>query len=102
MSVILDKATLFMDPRLTGNFKRPAFVQEPAKFLERNFEKMVESVPGFLRRLSQKSENRILETHKVILRGLYDTKVGLYSHFHDLAVYIHGYNHFKTQRLAYM
>ena len=37
---------------------------------------------------------------KYLLSGLTDSRVGLYSRFHELSAYMNGYGHKETLRLA--
>jgi hypothetical protein len=63
----------------------------------------VESVTEFGQRISELPPNEAQgKFERILLHGLMDTKVGLYSTFHDNAAYHHGYGHPSTIRLAYM
>ncbi|KAG9313859.1 RNA dependent RNA polymerase-domain-containing protein [Chiua virens] len=67
------------------------------------FEREVEHVRDFDRRVS-KLEQKLAQqaVQKVLLLGLAETRVGLYSKFHDTAVYEFGYADSKAIHLAYM
>lgn len=67
------------------------------------FEREVEHVRDFDNRasgLEPKQAQQALQ--KVLLLGLAETRVGLYSKFHDAAVYESGYGSQKAIHLAYM
>jgi RNA-dependent RNA polymerase len=71
--------------------------------LSDDFEREVEQVKDFDRRAAKLSAKEAqTEFQKVLLLGLAETKVGLYSKFHDLAVYERGYASAAAIRLAYM
>lgn len=88
---------------LVGAFSNAPFTEVPARFEQKNFKKEVELVDDFKKRVkpypSQQSQQAF---QHVLLLGLADTKVGIYSSFHDVAVYALGYNHPDTVRLGYM
>lgn len=67
------------------------------------FEREVEHVRDFDKRAS-KLEPKLAQQafQKVLLLGLAETRVGLYSTFHDAAVYEFGYGSQKAIHLAYM
>jgi hypothetical protein len=71
--------------------------------LSDDFEREVEHVKDFDRRVSKLSQKEAQTAfQKVLLLGLAETKIGLYSKFHDLAVYERGYASTTAIRLAYM
>ena len=75
----------------------------PDNFMEDNFQKDVETVEDFMTRMeSLPSAVADREFHSLFLLGLNDSKVGMYSRFHYIAVYKDGYNCPSTIRLAYM
>jgi RNA-dependent RNA polymerase len=48
-------------------------------------------------------ENKIYQVQKWLLGAVRDTTlVGKYSTFHEIATYLHGYDHPDTIRMAYM
>ncbi|KII94231.1 hypothetical protein PLICRDRAFT_675257 [Plicaturopsis crispa FD-325 SS-3] len=97
-TVVITKFLPLVEP-----FVNPLFFPAPPDFLEKNFEKDVELVPAFLARIRNMSPQVAQEAFQgILLLSLADTKVGLYSTFHDYAVYIFGYDHPFTIRLAYM
>lgn len=71
--------------------------------LSNDFEREVEHVVDFDQRVSRLSaKDAQTAFQKVLLLGLAETKVGLYSNFHDLAVYERGYANPAAIRLAFM
>lgn len=63
----------------------------------------MEHVVDFDKRVTSLSaKDAQIAFQKVLLLGLAETKVGLYSNFHDLAVYERGYASAAAIRLAYM
>ncbi|KAG1886291.1 RNA dependent RNA polymerase-domain-containing protein [Suillus subluteus] len=97
-----DTVTVVWSKRLVENFNTAPLCTAPAG-LSDDFEREVEHVKDFDRRVLElpKKEARIA-LQKVLLLGLAETKVGLYSKFHDLAVYERGYASAAAIRLAYM
>ena len=71
--------------------------------LSSSFEREVEHVRDFDRRASKLEAKAAQQAfQKVLLLGLAETKVGLYSKFHDAAVYKFGYASQAAIHLAYM
>ncbi|KAH0837829.1 RNA dependent RNA polymerase-domain-containing protein [Lanmaoa asiatica] len=67
------------------------------------FEREVEHVRTFDVRVSQLGNKQAQQAFQtVLLLGLAETRVGLYSKFHDAAVYEFGYGSQKAIHLAYM
>lgn len=68
-----------------------------------NFEQEVKTVEELgieLGRESTEAGQRAFQEH--LLMGLCDSQVGLYSYFHDNAIWKHGYNHPNSILMAYM
>lgn len=77
---------LFFSRLLVEFFQTSAFNPPPEDLLSRNFHLEVESVKTFGQRVSILAANESQsEFLNILLLGLMDTKVGLYSKFHDLA-----------------
>jgi hypothetical protein len=81
-------------------------VEEP-KGLMQEFEKEVESVSAFCKRMiamkGKDAQKRAAQAYQdVLLSNLKASNKGLYSMFHDQAVSRHGYNDPRSIRLAYM
>jgi hypothetical protein len=77
-------------------------VPEP-EGLSNEFEEHIESVSDFKNRLGEMNNDAAdRELFRVLLQGLSESRVGLYSNFHEVAIYKYGYDHEKTKRLAYM
>jgi hypothetical protein len=115
---------LYWSKLLVDFFQTSEFNAPPADLLTGNFHRKVESVTEFGQRISELPPNEAQgKFERILLHGLMDTKVGLYSTFHDNAgecywpvtslctlysslarpvAYHHGYGHPSTIRLAYM
>ncbi|KAI0042274.1 hypothetical protein FA95DRAFT_1564481 [Auriscalpium vulgare] len=89
---------------IVDNFKEDERVMDkPDGFDDENFESEVEQVVDFHDRLSALPKTQAhAEFLKVLLQGLGNGTVGMYSGFHDRAVYAFGYSDPETVRLAYM
>ena len=99
---IIDTVTIIADTTIVEGFRSPSTVNEPSD-LRGNFESEVEEVIAFMEmvdNIAALQKERELCTK--LLLGLSDSKVGLYSQFHDNAIYKLGYDHPETVRLAYM
>jgi len=93
---------MFWSQILLEHFRNSAFSEPPADLLTRNFLREVETVVKFSQRVSLQPSTSQREFQKVLLLGLTDAKVGLYSGFHDNAVYQFGYASKEAVRMAYM
>ena len=90
-------------PEIVSNFQPPELDGMPDRFMEANFQKHVETVADLMQRLESLSDSDAeYEFHRIFLFGLNDSKVGIYSRFHDNAVYKDGYDAPNTIRLAYL
>jgi RNA-dependent RNA polymerase len=84
-------------------FKSQSLTKEPANLKADNFEGQVESVKKFAERaMALSPQDAQMAFQEVLLLGLNNSKVGLYSTFHDYAVYEYGYANPEAVRLAYM
>jgi len=87
---------------LVENFSTAPLCEAPVD-LRNDFEQEVEHLLDFDRRVSKLSDKEAQTAfQKVLLLGLAETKRGLYSSFHDAAVYQRGYDSTTAVRLAYM
>ncbi|KAJ7144770.1 RNA dependent RNA polymerase-domain-containing protein [Mycena crocata] len=83
-------------------FRNQPFTPPPADFME-NFERQVTTVEDMEIELSfmpAEEAQRSFQEH--LLEGLRDTQVGLYSFFHDNAIWRHGYSHPNSILMAYI
>ncbi|KAG1730698.1 RNA dependent RNA polymerase-domain-containing protein [Suillus paluster] len=97
-----DTVTLVWSKNLVENFNTSPLCEAPVS-LSNDFEREVEHIVDFDQRVSKLSAKEAQTAfQKVLLLGLAETKVGLYSKFHDLAVYERGYASATAIRLAYM
>ncbi|KAF4572819.1 hypothetical protein EYR36_007329 [Pleurotus pulmonarius] len=98
-----DEDVIIWDPDIVGPFRNHEVVNEPNGFLADHFEKQVERVPEFCSRLHAlpKTEAQCC-IFDILLLNVCDSKVGLYSKFHDCAVWQYGLDHPKAVLMAYM
>jgi len=88
---------------IVSAFKSPTSSPPPDGFLQEYFERDVETVLDFCNQHKGKSEDQLaVEIRAILLSGIGNTRVGLYSKFHDNTTYHLGYDHPITIRLAYM
>ncbi|THH18623.1 hypothetical protein EW146_g2394 [Bondarzewia mesenterica] len=98
-----DTAMVTWDPSIVEPFRNSSFIPAPVDFINTNFDRQIETVEAFARRISNVSPDIAhREMIKVLLGGLTNSEIGRYSTFHDNAVYACGYTHPKAVRLAYM
>ena len=97
-------AVCIFDQLLVQSFKPAPFTDEPDNFMS-NFEPQdsVKSMTTVMDELetSGVEEGGSLLRH-YLLTGLADVKTGLYSKFHENAIYKFGYGHRIAVRMAYM
>ena len=99
----LDTARLTWTSEIVSSFRPPPPSPPPDGFLNKYFEKEVETVLDFCSHHTGKSGDHLdIEIRKILLSNLNNTRVGTYSKFHDNSTYHLGYNHNITIRLAYM
>ena len=102
-----DKVTVIWQPEIVEFFRNadPSFA-DPPKDIQDKFVKNTETVDEFLQRVPSDSANtkaRTREIQRYTLGALKDWSiVGKYSKMHDYAVYMLGYSHEESIRLAYM
>ncbi|KAJ7045206.1 RNA dependent RNA polymerase-domain-containing protein [Mycena alexandri] len=85
-----------------ANFKNHPFTPPPTGFMN-NFEREVKTVEELgieLGRQGPEAGQRTFQEH--LLMGLCDSQVGLYSYFHDNAIWQYGYNHPNSILMAYI
>ena len=98
-----DTVTVIADRNIVDAFQEPELVLEPPEFRQKNFYPQIEKVKDFQDRIAELPPTvQQHELGKMLLLGLSDNKVGLYSNFHDNAVYSRGYDDPVTIRLAFM
>ncbi|KAG2350150.1 hypothetical protein BDR05DRAFT_480 [Suillus weaverae] len=97
-----DTVVLVWSKNLVENFNTAPLCEPPVD-LRNDFEREVEDLLDFDRRVSKLSDKEAQTAFQnVLLLGLAETKRGLYSAFHDAAVYQDGYDSATAVRLAYM
>lgn len=101
ISCFIDTVMLNWCKPLVEQFKSSSLCTSPD--VSNFFEREVEYVRDFDDRVSV-LESKVAQQalQKVLLLGLAETKVGLYSKFHDAAVYEYGYGSPNAIKLAYM
>ncbi|KZT02230.1 uncharacterized protein LAESUDRAFT_662372 [Laetiporus sulphureus 93-53] len=100
-----DVCVCIYDANLVKNFHTPAINDPPADFMEKNFESegSIEQVHDLHERLQAVAASiSQRELQEVLISGLSDAPVGLYSIFHENAAYAYGYDSPQTLRAAYM
>ncbi|KZP15854.1 hypothetical protein FIBSPDRAFT_912406 [Athelia psychrophila] len=98
-----DTAMLFWAKWLVDTFKNSPPSDPPPRLVDQMFTRDVKSVTEFSKELEQKTAT---EAHTALRQlafmGLVDSKVGLLSNCHDIAVYKHGYGSEKAQYVAHV
>jgi hypothetical protein len=93
------------DPEIVGPFK-PADLKhaDEPRSVAPGFSAVNESVSDFLARTgSQPGSAKLREVQSILLANIRDSSVvGMYSNFHENAIYHLGLDHPDTVRLAYM
>ena len=75
----------------------------PPNLIRNDFEEHVESVTDFAHRVTALPPQDAQKAFQgILLLGLTNAQVGLYSKFHDYAIWKFGYDDPRTIRLAYM
>ncbi|THH01293.1 hypothetical protein EW026_g1385 [Hermanssonia centrifuga] len=100
-----DVAVCVWDQTLVQSFVQPPITEEPPSFLDRNFEPMekvlqVAAVLQTIKDLDPMEADVSLRSQLLI--GLSDTKVGIYSLYHEKSIYTLGYDHDSSIRTAFM
>lgn len=101
----LDCAVCIWDRRIVDPFRQPELTLPAKDFEEKNFEplrdaKRVTALYSEMSRAKAGAREAILQRNLMV--GLVDSNLGIYSKFHELAVYQYGYDDRKTCRLACM
>jgi len=89
------------EPSLVQPFSNKPVTTEPLDFKKNNFESSVEQVHQFMKR-TEGTATAQQEFMQILLHGFSDSLVGRYSVYHDISIYIRGYDHKETTRLAFM
>ena len=102
----LDTCVCIYDPRIVKRFANSELVTAPESFLKVNFEDQgkIQQVSALVTEMDQAvdSEARRRKLQEALLCGLTTAPIGLYSSFHENAIYMQGYNHPDTIRVALM
>ncbi|KAF9469499.1 RNA dependent RNA polymerase-domain-containing protein, partial [Collybia nuda] len=98
-----DELFLIREAALVEPFKNKPLTEMPVNLQKDNFEGHVESVDAFAERVMSLSPREAQTAfQQILLLGLNDSKVGLYSKFHDYAVFRYSYADHRAVRMAYM
>lgn len=100
----IDTAVLIYESAIVTSFENsPINKQSPDTLLQFEPEDKIQRVAAVSEVLNRSSPSQAcLTLQKCLLSGLSDSRVGLYSRFHELAIFMHGYDHQETRRLAHM
>lgn len=94
---------LFWAKWLVNNFTNSPPSDPPPGLVNEMFTKDVKSVTEFSKELECKTRTEAhVALRKLAFMGLVDSKVGLLSNCHDLAVYKHGYGNERAQYVAHV
>lgn len=98
-----DTAICIWDHSVVEPFHNPPLHRPPENILNANFE--AEGTILTVKELNEQlfaaaDPSAVLRRH--LLTGLTQSKVGIYSKYHDAAMYMFGYAHEKTLRIAHM
>lgn len=94
---------LFWAKVLVEHFKNSPISELPTGLQDEMFFKDIKSVTKFSQELAAADISVAQqELQKLALSGLVDSKVGLLSNYHDIAVYKYGYGSQEAQRVAHM
>ncbi|TFK56389.1 hypothetical protein OE88DRAFT_1619977 [Heliocybe sulcata] len=98
-----DTVMVVWDRDIVEPFRNARLCVPEPDFIAKNFHRDIEQVSSFVNRTSNLPRS---EAHsaliKVLLQGMGDRKVGIYSKYHDIAVHSWGLAHAPTERLAHM
>ncbi|PFH49062.1 hypothetical protein AMATHDRAFT_64002 [Amanita thiersii Skay4041] len=98
-----DELFIIRESCLVKYFQSKPLVPEPKNLQQECFEVNAETLDAFSERSILLSKPVVQQQfQEVLLSGLNDAKVGIYSGFHDQAIIKLGYDHPETIRLAYM
>ena len=100
-----DTGVVIYEPSIVGNFTNKPIVEPTPDLLSKDYNsttdiQRVESVHATLSLSTPAQAHLILQ--KCLLSGLSDSKIGLYSKFHEVAIYMYGYDSQKSIRIADM
>ena len=104
-NLLLDTAVCIWDYGLVRPFRNAPLVTVPPGFKEANFQPegeivTVEKLWELIHASKQAERSTILQRH--LVSGVSVSRISQYSHFHETAMYMYGYGHENTQRIALM
>ncbi|KAI0701242.1 RNA dependent RNA polymerase-domain-containing protein [Cerioporus squamosus] len=101
-----DTCVCIYDPRIVEPFKNSEIFTAPENFLKDNFEDQgkIQQVSALTSEMAQAADPdmRRQKLQEALLCGLITAPIGQYSSFHENAIYMNGYDHPETVRIAFM
>lgn len=99
----LDELFIIREDCLVKPFKNKPFIPEPETLQQDCFDVNAQRLDGFIEETTFLSTNDSQwKFQHTLLSGLNDKKVGLYSGYHEYAMFKYGYDHQNTIQMAYM
>lgn len=100
-----DCAVCIWDPQIVDTFKQPELTLPPDNFEQHNFKplsdaKRVTALYRELRAVNAADVDAVLQRNLTV--GIVDMSLGIYSRFHEYAIYRFGYDAEQSRRLAFM
>lgn len=100
---IKDHLLVIWHKPLVDPFINSPLTAPPPNFLSNHFDSNAQTFAEFSNRHSKAQPEALMsEFMPVLLSGLSDSKVGSYSVLHESSMFVNGYDHLETIRLAYM
>jgi RNA-dependent RNA polymerase len=97
---------IILQPDIARHFTSSKFIQPPKDFLDKYFDKKSERVEQFIQKTPQSVQGNsdLLRNYyqDQLLAGLDEPPRGIYSVFHENAVYVKGYDDPEAERLGFM
>ncbi len=102
----LDTCVCIYDPRIVEPFENSKLFTAPDNFLKDNFEDQgrIQQVSALTTEMEQSADPdaRRGKLQEALLCGLVTAPIGQYSSMHENAIYMNGYDHPDTVRIAFM
>ncbi|RDX50511.1 hypothetical protein OH76DRAFT_1348782 [Lentinus brumalis] len=101
-----DTCVCIYDPRIVESFENSKIFTAPDNFLKDNFEDQgkIQQVSALTTEMDQSADPdaRRGKLQEALLCGLVTAPIGQYSSMHENAIYMNGYDHPDTVRIAFM
>ena len=104
-NALSDEVVVIWDPSLVKDFKNKSLTECPRDVISEAFLSLddVENVAQFCNRIYALPPRAAHEAfQEMLMAGIAESNVGIYSMCHDNCVAVFGYEHPKSIRLAYM